>query len=274
MTLAARELVGTHDVALVTLDSLRFDVAREAWALGETPTLAGLLPGTGWEARHTPGSFTYAAHQAFFAGFLPTPARPGRHPRLFAARFAGSETTSPGTFTFDEATLPEALAARGYHTVCVGGVGFFNGRSALGSALPSLFAERYWSPATGVTAPRSAERQFRRAADALGRVGEGRRAFVFVNVSATHTPTWPYVPGATRDSTETQRAALRSVDASLGVLIGALRARGPSLVVLCADHGTCFGDDGYWGHRVAHPAVWTVPYAELLLPGLDHDPHP
>lgn len=36
-----------------------------------------------WERRPTPVSFTYAAHQAFFAGFLPTPDRAGKHPRLF-----------------------------------------------------------------------------------------------------------------------------------------------------------------------------------------------
>jgi len=44
-----------------------------------------MLPASGWERRHSPASFTYAAHQAFFAGFLPTPASPGPHPRLFAA---------------------------------------------------------------------------------------------------------------------------------------------------------------------------------------------
>ncbi len=260
-------LIGTHDVTLVTLDCLRLDVAREALALGETPNVAALLGEAGWEARHTPGSFTYAAHQAFFAGFLPTPARPGRHPRLFAARFAGSETTARHTFTFDEATLPEALAARGYHTLCVGGVGFFSGRTALGAALPALFAERHWSPAMGVTGARSAEFQFRRVARSLEALGSDQRAFVFVNVSATHPPTVQYLPGETRESTRTQGAALRSVDAELPTLLDALRRRGPGLLVICADHGTCFGDDGYWGHRVAHPAVWTVPYAELLLPG-------
>jgi hypothetical protein len=36
-------------------------------------------------------------------------------------------------------------------------------------------------------------------------------------------------------------------------------------LILTADHGTCFGDDGYTGHGLAHPAVWTVPYAELVL---------
>ena len=96
--LDTRTIVGTHDILLITLDTLRYDVASECLAAGKTPTLASMLPEGRWEMRHTPGSFTYAAHQAFFAGFLPTPASPGRHPRLFAARFAGSETATESTF--------------------------------------------------------------------------------------------------------------------------------------------------------------------------------
>lgn len=263
--LDARELIGRCDVALITLDSLRYDVAVAALEAGETPNLAALLPGGAWEERHTPGSFTYAAHQAFLSGFLPTPARPGRHPRLFAAAFEGSRSTSPQTLTFEEATLPAALAARGYHTVCVGGVGFFNGRSALGSALPSLFAEAHWSPASGVKNPDSADVQMRVAAEALRALPSEQRAFLLLNVAATHTPTHFYVPGARQDSPETQRAALRTVDAALPILLDTLRARGDTLLIICADHGTCYGEDGYHGHRLAHPLVWTVPYAELVL---------
>src|SRR6476619_471224 len=121
----AAKLIGSHDVVVITLDTLRYDVAVEALAAGLTPNLAAVLPGGMWERRHTPGSFTYAAHQAFFAGFLPTPASPGRHPRLFAARFAGSETTHEGTAVFDTANWISGLASRGYHSVCIGGVGFF-----------------------------------------------------------------------------------------------------------------------------------------------------
>lgn len=263
--LNARELIGQCDVALITLDSLRYDVAVSALTAGETPNLAALLPGGAWEERHTPGSFTYAAHHAFLSGFLPTPARPGRHPRLFAAAFEGSRSTLPQTFTFAEATLPEALAKRGYHTVCVGGVGFFNGRTALGSVLPGLFAEAHWSPASGVKNPGSAAVQMGVAAGALRAVPADQRAFLLLNVAATHTPTHFYVPGARQDSPETQRAALRTVDVALPKLLDALRARGDCLLIVCGDHGTCFGEDGYHGHRIAHPHVWAVPYAELLL---------
>src|ERR1700759_3196210 len=139
--LNASELIGTHDVLLMTLDTLRLDVAEAALAQGRTPNLARVLPAGRWERRHTPGSFTYAAHQSFFAGFLPTPANPGKHARLLAARFAGSETTDENTAVFDSADWVTGLAQRGYHTVCIGGVGFFNRRTALGSVLPNLFTE-------------------------------------------------------------------------------------------------------------------------------------
>jgi arylsulfatase A-like enzyme len=65
----------------------------------------------------------------------------------------------------------------------------------------------------------------------------------------------------------TQAAALSYVDSQLGRLFDALRKRGPSLCIICSDHGTAYGEDGYHGHRLAHEVVWTVPYAELILPG-------
>ncbi len=265
--ISVRDLIGRCDVALITLDSLRLDVARAALEAGQTPHLAALLPPSGWEERHTPGSFTYAAHHAFLSGFLPTPARPGRHPRLFAAAFTGSGSTAAQSFVFQEATLPEALAARGYHTVCVGGVGFFNGQTALGSVLPGLFSETHWSPALGVNNPHSAASQMKVAAAALNALPPDRRAFLLLNVAATHAPTHFYLPENRRDSAETQQAALASVDTALPTLLAALRSRGDALLIVCSDHGTCFGDDGYWGHRIAHPAVWNVPYLETVLPG-------
>jgi arylsulfatase A-like enzyme len=261
----ARSLVGSHDILLLTLDTLRYDVAEEELAAGRTPNLAAVLPASGWEARHTPGSFTYAAHHAFLAGFLPTPAMPGRHPRLFAARFEGSETTTADTWTFDAADLPSALALAGYRTVCIGGVGFFNKRTPLGRAIPALFHESHWDPRLGVMSARSTEEQVALAERVLSGVAE--RVFLLLNVSAIHAPNRMFTPGASRDTRATHAAALRYVDGALPRLFEALRRRGPSLCVICSDHGTAYGDDGHQGHRLAHPVVWTVPYAELVLEG-------
>lgn len=263
----AASLVGTHDVLFVTLDSLRYDVAADCLARGRTPNLAGLLPGGMWERRHTPGSFTYAAHHAFFAGFLPTPADPVRRgeARLFAARFAGSVTTGSRTAVFDTPDIVTGFASRGYHTACIGGVGFFDGRTPLGRVLPGLFAESHWSPKLSPADPRSAEHQVALAVEIIARTPRSKRLFLFVNISAIHPPNHFYAPGATADSLATHAAALEYVDRSLPPLVGALRGRGPCLGVICSDHGSCYGEDGYTGHRLGHTSVWTVPYGEFVM---------
>ncbi|HSI32098.1 MAG: STM4013/SEN3800 family hydrolase [Phycisphaerae bacterium] len=261
----AASMIGTHDVLWVTLDTLRYDVAADALARGMTPELARVLPGGQWERRHSPGSFTYAAHHAFFAGFLPTPAVPGRHARLFAARFAGSETTGARTAVFDAADVVTGLATAGYHTACVGGVGFFNKLTPLGSVLPGLFAESHWSPALGVTDPRSTQNQVEVAGRIVAALAPDRRLFLFVNVSAMHQPNCIFTPGATVDTPATMAAALAYADQWLGELFRLVRRRAPVLAVVCSDHGTAYGEDGYHGHRVAHPTVWDVPYAEFVL---------
>lgn len=266
--LSARRAIGSHDVLFVTLDTLRYDVAERARLEGRTPELEALLPGGRWERRHSPGSFTYAAHHAFFAGFLPTPAYPGVHPRLFAARFPGSETTAEETFVFDAADLPTGLRAEGYHTVCIGGVGFFNLQSPLGRALPNLFAERHWSEALGVTSSTSTERQVHVALESLSRLEDEERIFLFLNVSAIHQPNRIFSK-AEQDSPSTQADALAYADHHLGRLVRAMRRRAPLLAIVCSDHGTAYGEDGLWGHRVAHPVVWEVPYMEALLPRLE-----
>ncbi len=257
----AGQLVGSHDIVLVTLDSLRHDVAVATRAAGRTPCLDAALPP--WQQRETPASFTLPAHQAFLAGFLPIPAGSARPPRMFGARFEGAVGVRSGSFVFDEPSLPQALAARGYHTACVGGVGFFSGRGALGSVLPSLFAEHRWSPASGPASRVSAAAVVDHALDVIAGTPPGTRLFLLVNVATTHAPTHLHLDGAHRDGVDTQAAALAAADADLGRLLAGLRR--PTLLVVCADHGDCFGEDGRHGHGIAHPLVLTVPYAEVVL---------
>ena len=133
-TIDMHQVVGRANILFITFDCLRFDVARRCLAEGTTPQLARLLPADGWEPRETPGTFTLAAHLAFFHGFLPTPLGDATHPRLFALEFEGSLTIGPGTYTF--AGVDNILAGfrrLGYRTFCVGGVGFFNKRQVEGA---------------------------------------------------------------------------------------------------------------------------------------------
>lgn len=266
----ARALLGTHDILFITIDTLRHDVAVRAMETGQTPALAGLLP-DGWERRHSPASFTFAAHQAFFAGFLPTPVTPfhadkAAHARLFAARFGGSETTSERTALFDAPDIVTGLARHGYHSICIGGVGFFNKQTPLGSVLPGLFAESHWDESLGVTDPASPANQVDRAIASIAAQPADRRLFTFINVSACHQPNFFYLTGATADTPASQGAALAAFDRELPRLFAAAQARAPVLLILCSDHGEAYGEDGYHGHRIGHPTVWDVPYGQAILP--------
>jgi arylsulfatase A-like enzyme len=258
------ELVGPADFLFITLDTLRYDAAQTAWRENRLTTLGPYLGKDGWERRHTPATFTYAAHHAFFSGFLPTRVDPGLHPRLFASRFAGSETTTSRTFVFDEPTLPQALSARGYRTICIGGTGFFNPSSALGRVLPSLFDEAHWTPAFGVADPNSEQHQVDCATQSLAEAGP-QPVFLFINVAAIHQPNWFYGGTTPRDTLDTHRAALEAVDRALVPLFEFCRRRRQTFCIICSDHGTAYGEDGHYGHRVAHEVVWNVPYAEFML---------
>lgn len=261
------QILQSHDVLWVVIDALRFDVAEAEWQGGRTPHLARLTGPGGWEKRHTPGNFTFAAHQAFFAGFLPTPAsaQAGRE-RLFAAEFAGSETTGARTKTFAEATVIAGLRAEGFHTLCIGGVGFFNQKTALSRVLTGLFDESHWCVEFSVTCRESPRHQFEFAAGRVAALPQHQPLCCFINVSALHQPNYFYLRDSGPDDLASHAAALRAVDAELPRLMAAFRRRGrPLFHITCSDHGTAYGEEGFVGHRVSVPAVWEVPYAHGVV---------
>jgi hypothetical protein len=263
--LDATQFIGSHDVLLVTLDSLRYDVARDTLSAGRTPRLAELLPGDRWQERRSPGTFTFPAHQAFFAGFLPTPVGQRKAGRLFACNSLRGTTVTARTYAFNAPDIVTGLAELGYHTVCVGGVGFFSKQTRLGRVLPGLFDESYWSPTLGVDDQDSTQHQCDVAVARIRSLPLSQRVFLFMNVAATHAPHWAYLDGPAMDSIDSMAAALAYVDIHIGRMIRRLRKRRSWLVILCSDHGEAFGEDGLHGHGFPHPAVWTVPYAEFAL---------
>jgi phosphopentomutase len=128
---------------------------------------------------------------------------------------------------------------------------------------PAHFEQSYWRPEFHVTELHSTRAQVAQACDSIRQTAADRPLFLFLNVSATHPPTRAYLRGASEESVATQAAALEYVDRQLPPLFDALRERPHGGIgYLMADHGTLFGDDGWTGHRISHPAVWTVPYAE------------
>ena len=260
------QVVGKYDILFITLDTLRYDVAQQLFEAGKTPNIAKVLPATGWEKRHTPGSFTYAAHHAFFAGFLPTPINPGIHSRLFAVKFAGSSTTTDNTYVFNSDNIVSGLADIGYKTVCIGGVGFFNKQTPLSKVLPEFFQESYWSRELGVTDINSTANQINLAKEILDDTPQDKRLFLFINISAFHQPNYFYLNDTKQDTIESHSAALEYVDSQLDKLWNAIKKRNNStFCILCSDHGTAYGENGYSGHRVSDETVWTVPYFEGVI---------
>ena len=116
------------------------------------------------------------------------------------------------------------------------------------------------------TDPQSTEHQVACAIRVAGDLDAAQRLFMFVNISALHPPNHIFSPGAQADSADTQLDALSYVDRHLPALFDVMRSRAEVLVILCSDHGTAYGEDGFSGHRLAHQVVWEVPYAEFVLP--------
>ncbi|MFG2883930.1 STM4013/SEN3800 family hydrolase [Streptomyces sp. NPDC048297] len=273
----AAKVIGTEtSILFITLDSLRYDVARAALHAGQTPNLAKMLPGGVWEERRTPGTFTLPAHIAFFSGFLPKLSHPVQPPRLWECRPPAFKAIDTGTFVFDAPNLLTGLAQHGYRTACVGGVTYFSRETPLGSVLPDMFHEDHWRPEFCSAEADSTRHQVDHALAVANRHRD-RPLFLFVNVSATHVPHGHYV-GHSEDSWQSQAAALAYADEHLGRLIRTLTSARPWLVIMCADHGDAFGEDGYRGRGIAHPAVLNVPFAVMLRgPAAtlaEHDPRP
>lgn len=265
MLLDMHKVVGAYDILMITLDTLRYDIAVQELAQGHLPTLVQYLPGQLWQKCHSPGSFTYAAHHAFFAGFFPTPASPGRYNRLFALSFPESQTTNEYTYVFDAPNIVSGLTKEKYHTICIGGVGFFNQLTPLGSVLPGLFQQSFWQIEFGVTEKNSSAFQIEKAISTLDKIETQQRIFLFINISAIHQPNFFYIQDALEDNLQTHAAALRYVDSQLRVLFDYLKPRRPTFCIICSDHGTAYGEQGYIGHRLAHEVVWTVPYSHFFL---------
>lgn len=260
-----REIVGEYDILMITIDTLRYDVAKSEEEKGNTPNICNKRR---WEKRHTPGSFTFAAHQAFFAGFLPTPANGKKGERLFAARFTGSETTGKNTFVFETDNIVDGLKKEGYKTICIGGVGFFNSDFPLGKVLPGYFEESYWESRFGVTNKESTKNQVEFAIERLKLIDKNNKFMLFMNVAALHQPNYFYLEESEdkSDTIHSHAAALRYVDKELDKIFKYLKSTERKVFcIICSDHGTAYGEDGFYGHRVAHDVVWNVPYMEFII---------
>ncbi len=258
-----REGFGNRDFVLITLDALRYDAAFQAWP--ETPNLRGLIPI--WQPRHSPGTFTLPAHEAFFAGFFPRSEHltEAQEERPMALRMPGARSTGPRTLQLQGPDIVRAYARAGYHTLCVGGVSFFDPKLEAGAEMTRRFAEVAFRPDWGVRGRHASARAIEWTVRRMSELPSHQRLFLFMNFAATHPPTSIFLPpeDPRGESLDAQVAALVDWDKHLPRLLETIEQRGGAMGIICGDHGTCFGEDGRWGHRIPHPLVWRVPYAEF-----------
>lgn len=267
-------IAGSYNILFVCIDSLRFDVASEEETNGGTPVLNKYGR---WRKCQAPGNFTYPSHQAMFAGFLPIDVEVKdmkKRETLFFSEDIGMGRKAPeGAFLFSRPTWVQELADIGYETYCIGGLSFFDKRTALGSVLPSYFKHSYWNPSFGCKVKDSAKNQVDFALKQLSGDSTGNKIMMYINISAIHYPNYFYAEGTKKDSVEAHRHALRYVDSQLGRLFEGFANKGDTFVICCSDHGTCYGEDGIWFHGVNHPIVNTVPYKHFIIKGIKKEGH-
>lgn len=260
------KVVGSHDILFVCLDTLRYDIAIEEEEKGLTPNINKYGK---WTKCHAPGNFTYPSHHAMFTGFLPSPVEPTpllERDNLFYPKGVGVGSVVPkGSFAFEGATFIEGLSKVGYHTMCIGGVSFFDKRSDIGKVLPSFFDKSYWKPAFGCQVKTSFDNQIELIDRKVGQIDKDKKIFMYVNIDTIHYPNYFYLEGKRHDDKESHAAALRYVDERIETLFNIFRKRGETFVILCSDHGTCYGEDGYHFHCLSHEIVYNVPYKHFFL---------
>lgn len=247
----------------ITLDSCRYDsfVAAHAIHMKAVGPLHRAM---------APGYFTYGSHAAMFVGFTPgiasarEPALNPKFAKIFKLTGAGFPGKGGEHITLTGRNIIDGFNRRGYLTLGSGAVGWFNPDTDTGQLLTRDFARFYYPGRRGC---------LRHQVDWMGQhVAQARQpVFAFLNVGETHVPYYhegadwspeerPCVPFA--DSNDAAKCRLRQrlcvefADRLLAPLLSTFRQ---ATVLICGDHGDCWGEDGLWAHGFHHEKVLEVP---------------
>jgi hypothetical protein len=251
-----------ESVLFITLDSCRFDTFEGAQA----PNMKSIAP---LHQAQAPSYFTYGSHSAMFVGFTPGLAGSGqafldpKFGKLFKIVGAGHPGKGIEGFTLHGRNIVEGFSRLGYTTIGAAAMGWFDPTTVTGGHLTDAFAHFIYTG--GYDLRRQLSFVEEKLAAAAG------PTFTFLNIGETHVPYWhagaswspddnPCQPFQTVDRSaecrSRQTACLEFVDWEIGDLLA--RHLGGTIVV-CGDHGDCWGEDGLWEHGIMHPMTTTVP---------------
>jgi len=253
--------VHPDSVLFVTLDSCRFDTFLSASA----PNMKAVAP---LYSAQAPSHFTYASHAAMFVGF--TPSIPGCKQPIFDNKFAKLFKMREYGFAFGEASFEldgrniiVGFRRRGYKTIGSGAVRWFAPNTETGQLLTADFDQFFYA---GI----SVAKQVDWVKSSIAASWEDP-LFCFVNVGETHVPYWhegaswprsdnpcvPYSSGnRVDDCRERQRICCEYIDGAIRDIIDPFLG---ATILICADHGDCWGEDDLWEHGVSHLMTLTVP---------------
>lgn len=251
-----------ESVLLVTLDSCRYDTALSV----PTPAMERVGP---LVRAMSPSHFTLASHAAFWVGT--TPGVPGleqpvlnpKAGRLFRLVNGLIRPGSGDIFLLEGRSIVEGFGRLGYRTLGTGAVDWFDTATPTARVLTEDFQLfRY------VRGPGALPDQLSWLEEEMA----SRPTFCFVNVGETHVPYWhpgapwsprqnPCVPFGGRQNDaglcrERQAACLVWSDGQLSPLLDAFAN---ATILLTADHGDCWGEDGLWEHGTWHRCTMEVP---------------
>lgn len=248
-------------VLFVTLDSCRYDSFEQAAA----PLIKAVGP---LHQAQAPSYFTYGSHAAMFVGFTPgvaSAAAPFLNPKygkLFKVAGMGFPSKGREGYVLHGSSIVDGFKRAGFRTVGAAAMGWFNPATPTGQHLTRDFEEFAFVGRRGV----QEQVDFLLAATA-----KASPVFAFINVGETHVPYWhhgaswsrednPCVPFQLEDRSADCRyrqvRCLEYVDTCLAPLLDRFSQ---STIIVCSDHGDCWGEDGIWEHGVSHWATLTVP---------------
>ncbi|WP_017294484.1 sulfatase-like hydrolase/transferase [Geminocystis herdmanii] len=253
-----------NSVLFITLDSCRYDTFIQA----NIPNLKNI--GQIYKTK-APSYFTYASHHAMFVGFTPsiaedfTPLINAKYGKIFRMGGSAGFSKENDYLILEGKNIIEGFKRLNYLTIGSGAVGWFNPETETAQSLIQDFDLFYYPGDTY-----SLKKQLHWIESQLSLI-QDKKVFLFLNIGETHTPyyhegaSWsseynPCIPFGENNDTEEcrkrQTACLEYVDLYLKPLLEAFK---DSNIIICADHGDCWGEDGLWEHGFHHEKVLEVP---------------
>lgn len=249
-------------ILFITLDSCRYDT----FAASCTPAMKAVAP---FYKAQAPSYFTYGSHSAMFVGF--TPGIAGSAQRFFDPKFGklfkivGVGYPGKGTegYALSGRNIIEGFNNLDYKTFGTAAMAWFDPSSVTGAHLTDSFSHFFYP------GPYCLRKQVEFVNNCLAQASGS--TFTFMNIGETHVPYWyegatwssddnPCIPYQLIDRSEEcrsrQRESLEFIDRQLAAL---LRRHMDGTIIICADHGDCWGEDGLWEHAFMHEKTTTVP---------------